>query len=215
MAKKNKLNTKIIIAVAIIIILGGLIYFFMSKPAPEKKSIPNGISKINLNATKPESIVPKLTAQQQQDLKELESLQFDLIKKTVDEYVSSVYLPNVKQKKPEVNLFISVDALQSGSFTGDRSLLTFPKLKQKVVSTLNVTANMDNLKIGFAGNLMPYIATFNLSMVSSYLLKDEKRFDIKMAGDVIMEPIGDEWRIFGLKLNREQSLYEMKEDENI
>lgn len=215
MAKKNKINTKIIIAVVIIIILAGLIYFLISKPAPEKKSVPKGISKIKLNATNPESIVPKLTAQQQQDIKELESLQFDLIKKTVDEYVSSVYLPNVKQKKPDVNLFISVDALQNGSFIGDRSLLTFPKLKQKVVSTLNVTANMDNLKIGFAGNLMPYIATFNLSMVSSYLLKDEKRFDIKMVGDVIMEPIGDEWRIFGLKLNREQSLLEMKKDENI
>lgn len=215
MAKKNKINTKIIIAVAIIIILGGLVYYLTSEPAPEKKSVPKGISKLNLNAKSPESIVPQLTTQQQQDLKELESLQFDLIKKTVDEYLSSVYLPNVKQKKPDVNLFISMDALQNGSFIGDRSLLTFPKFKEKVVSTLNVDANMDNLKIGFASNLTPYIATLNLSMVSSYLLKDEKRLAIKMSGEVIMEPVGDEWRIFGLKLKREQSLYEKKEDENI
>lgn len=215
MAKKNRRNTKIITTVAIIIILGGLIFFLTSKPAPEKKSLPKGISKINLNAKSPESIVPKLTAQQQQDLKELENLQFGLIKKTVDEYLSSVYLPNLKQKKPDVNLFISMDALQNGSFTGDRSLLTFPKIKQKVVSTINVDANMDNLKIGFAGNLTPYIATFNLSTVSSYLLKDEKRLAIKMSGDVILEPVGDEWRIFGLNLKREQSLHEKKEDENI
>lgn len=186
----------------------------MSEPAPEKKSIPKGVSKINLSAKSPESIVPKLSAQQNQDLKELESLQFDLIKKTVDEYLTSVYLPNVKQKKPDVNLFISMDALQNGLFAGDRSLLTFPKIKQKVISTINVDANMDNLKIGFTDKLTPYIATFNLSSVSSYLLKDEKRLAVKMSGDVIMEPVGDEWRIFGLKLKREQSLYEKKEDDN-
>lgn len=215
MTKKNNRKSKIIIAVAIVIILGGLIYFLTSEPVPEKKPIPKGISKINLNAKSPESIAPQLSAQQQQDLKELESLQFDLIKKTVDEYLSSVYLPNVKQKKPDVNLFISMDALQNGSFVGDRALLTFPNIKQKVVSTINVDANMDNLKIGFAENLTPYVATFNLSMVSSYLLKDEKRLAIKMSGDVIMEPIGDEWRIFGLNLKREQSLHKKKEDENI
>jgi hypothetical protein len=204
---KNR-KTQILLAV-IIILLAAYLVFVRSKPSIKKIPIPKGINQISVKSNIPKPITFKLSAAQQHNLQQLNNQEMNLIKNFIGNYLSLIYLPNIRMENVNLNRLLSPDSLANARFNGNRSVLTsFPKLKSKIVSTLNGNAVISNLQILYTKNLSPQFATMELSMKSSYLLKNQRRFLIDLKGSIFLELVGDEWRISGGNLSREQKMIE-------
>lgn len=202
----------------LVIATGGFFLYRLYMNRPVEKA-PESIDSIKVSINKFQIEYPG-DEQAKAGLKNSAATEKEKIANFLENYLNQAFLRKQKgnpEKSIDLNNLI-VPGTGTENMKGNPTALSFPPLNKEILATTKGKCNLKNMIIAYNADGTPAFAHSSISFKAKYLLQNEKKqqeqLNISLSGQIMLEPVGDEWRITDLKLRRKDGLYKLTDKEN-